>query len=451
MSSQTLDSSASLEADLLVIGAGMTGLTAAAWASTAGARVVLVEKGQAVGGSAMYAGYVWTADSYERMREVNPGGDAALARVVIDGIEPGLEWIRSLGVEVKPPVVVLGYGRGCETDLAGYLAACLAAVRRDGTVLTQARTDHLLADGHGVHGAVVHHDGAELTIHSRCTLLATGGVAGDPDLRARHIGPLARTLPLRANRNSTGDGLRLGLAAGGTFAGEHAGFYGHLVPSGVAYEEPTEFVSLTFYHSEHGILLNLDGSRFCDETLGDHLNTLAVFDQREARALLICDERVHRQWMLTPYVEGAEAPDKFRLAYNRGARAAIAGDIDELEALPEEWGYPGPAARDTLLAFNQQTAGGVPQPGRKLDCTPLLDPPYYVIEVIPAITNTWGGLRIDAQARVLHADGTPIPGLLAAGGDAGGLYQRAYGGGLAAGLTFGLRAAQTALPAGART
>jgi succinate dehydrogenase/fumarate reductase flavoprotein subunit len=451
MSSQPLDLAASLDADLLVLGGGMTGLTAAARACADGARVVLVEKAAAVGGSAMYAGYVWTADSYERMREVNPDGDPELARVVIDGIEPGLEWIRSLGVDVKPPVVVLGYGRGCETDLAAYLNACLATIRRDGTVLTATSTDRLLHDERGVHGAVVHQDGHELTIRSRATLLATGGFGGSPELRAERIHPLARNLPLRANPNSTGDGLALGLAAGAAFTGENAGFYGHLIPSGVAYQEPTEFVSLTFYHSEHGILVNLDGHRFCDETLGDHLNTLAVLDQPEARALLICDERVHRQWMLTPYVEGAEAPDKFRLAYNRGARAAVAGDADELEALPEEWGYPGEAARDTLLTFNAATATGGPEPGRRLDCTALVDPPYYVIEVIPAITNTWGGLRIDTRARVLDASGAPIPGLLAAGADAGGLYERAYGGGLAAGLTFGLRAAQTALPAGSRT
>jgi succinate dehydrogenase/fumarate reductase flavoprotein subunit len=447
MSSQT---AASLEADLLVIGGGMAGLTAAARACADEADVVLVEKGPAVGGSALYAGYVWTAESYERMREVNPDGDSELARVVTDEIEPGLEWIRSLGVHVDDPVVVLGYGRGCATDLAGYIATCLTLIRRDGTVLTSAGTQRLIIDEHGVHGAVVHAGGREIEIRSGATLLATGGFGGDPDLRAERIHPLARHLPLRANPNSTGDGLRLGVAAGAAAVGERAGFYGHLVPSGVGYGKPEEFVPLTFYHSEHGILLNLDGRRFCDETIGDHLNALAVLEQPEARALLICDERVHRQWMLTPYVEGAEAPDKFRLAYSRGARAAIAHDAGELEALPPEWGYAGDAAGATLLAFNEQCASGSPDPGRRLDCEPLVDPPYYLIELIPAITNTWGGLRIDAQARVLDADGAPIAGLLAAGADAGGLYERAYGGGLAAGLTFGMRAASTALAIGSR-
>jgi succinate dehydrogenase/fumarate reductase flavoprotein subunit len=433
-----------LDADLLVLGGGMAGLTAAARAATDGARVVLVEKAPAVGGSAQYAGYVWTAESHAVLRAINPRGDAELGRVVVEGLWPGLDWIRSLGVAVQPPVVVLGYGRGCETDLSGYLTACLTVVREHGgTVLTSAQATRLLRDERGVHGAVVEVDGREVTVTAAATLLATGGFGADPDERAARIHPLARGLKVRGNPNSTGGGVRLGLEAGAAFVGDAAGFYGHLIPSGVAYE-PQDYIALTFYHSEHGLLLNLGGDRYVDETLGDHLNTLATLEQPEARALLITDQRVHEQWMLTPYVEGAEAPDKFRFAYSRGARAAIAHDLDELAALPEEWGYPGAAARAAVEAFNEDAAAGAPTPGRALDCVPLIDPPYYVIEVVPAITNTWGGLAVDPDARVLDADGRPIPGLLAAGAEIGGLFDRAYGGGIAAGLTFGLRAAATA-------
>ena len=82
---------------------------------------------------------------------------------------------------------------------------------------------------------------------------------------------------------------------------------------------------------------------------------------------MITDQRVHDQWMLTPYVKGAEVNDKFKLAYQRGARAAIAEDIDEFEALPEEWGYPGETVRDTLKAFNEQCASGTPSPARTRD------------------------------------------------------------------------------------
>jgi succinate dehydrogenase/fumarate reductase flavoprotein subunit len=356
-----------------------------------------------------------------------------------------LDWVRSLGVTVADPVTVLGYGRGCATDMANYLLACERLVRERGEVLLRASTQRLLVEDGAVVGAAVRDGaGSERIVRARSTLLATGGFGGDPDLRAEHIHPLARNLPLRAQPHSIGDGMRLARDAGAAFGPPNAGFYGHLIPSRVAYNNPYEFTDLTFYHSEHGVLLNLEGYRFCDETVGDHLNTLYVLEQPEARALLIYDQRVHDEWMMAPYVEGVEPLDKFQLAYKRGARSAVADDIEEFEFLPDEWGYSGPAAREALLEFNRQCEAGTPMPGRALDAAPLVTPPYYVIEVIPAITFTFTGLRIDPQARVLDQSGQVIPGLLAAGADAGGVFNRAYAGGLACAIVFGLQAAATA-------
>jgi predicted oxidoreductase len=68
-----------------------------------------------------------------------------------------------------------------------------------------------------------------------------------------------------------------------------------------------------------------------------------------------------------------------------------------------------------------------------------------VVETVPAITFPFFGIRIDSRARVLDDAGRPIPGLLAAGADTGGLYVRAYAGGIANALVFGLTAAETAL------
>ena len=431
--------------DLLVFGGGMAGMSAAARATSDGASVVLVEKGPAIGGSAMYAGFIWTAPTIEVMREVNPDANPALSAEVVEHYGEALDWVRSLGVHVADPVTVLGYGRGSQTDMANYLLACERQVREHGEILTGWSAERLLTEDGAVVGAVIQNaSGEERVIHARSTLLATGGFGGDPALRAEHIGPLAENLPLRANTNSVGDGLRLGLSVGAAFGPPNAGFYGHLIPSKVAYNNPFEFMDLTFYHSEHGVLLNLEGKRFCDETVGDHLNTLYVLDQPEARALLVYDQRVHDEWMMAPYVEGVEPLDKFQLAYRRSARAAVADDIEEFEALPEDWGYPGEASRDTLLEFNRQCEAGTPNPARKLDAAPLLTPPYYIIEVIPAITFTFSGLTIDPWARVLDEAGEVIPGLLAAGADAGGVFNRAYAGGLACALVFGLQAATTA-------
>jgi succinate dehydrogenase/fumarate reductase flavoprotein subunit len=433
--------------DLLVLGAGLAGLSAAARALEKGASVVVVEKGPAVGGSAVYAGFLWTTPTLEVMREINPDGDPELCARLVNGYHGAVDWVRSLGVDVKPPVTVLGYGRGVETDMTGLIAACERRVRDSdrGELLLGTKTERLIIDDERVRGAeVVTADGATRRIEARSTLLATGGFGGDPELRARHIHPLARDLPLRANPHSTGDGLRLGLQADAAFGREDAGFYGHLVPSHVPARDAHELWEVTFYHSEHGVLLNRDGRRFIDETIGDHLNTIAVLEQPEARALLVCDQRVHDDWMLQPYVEGVEAFDKFALAYRQGARCAVAEDLEELEYLPDEWGYDGPAARRTLEEFNEQCAHGSPTPPRRLDAVPLVTPPYYVIELIPAITFTFAGLIVDADARVLDKEGSRIPGLLAAGADIGGLWVRAYAGGAATALVFGLQAAETA-------
>ncbi|MBV9415515.1 MAG: FAD-binding protein, partial [Solirubrobacterales bacterium] len=339
--------------DLLVFGGGMAGMSAAARACSDGASVVLVEKGSAIGGSAMYAGFIWTAPTLDVMNEVNPDGDPALSAEVVEHYDDALDWVRSLGVAVADPVTVLGYGRGCATDMANYLLACERIVRDRGELLVGCSAQRLLFEDGAVVGAEIEDgSGARRVIRARSTLLATGGFGGDPALRAEHIHPLAADLPLRANPHSVGDGLRLGLSAGAAFGPPGAGFYGHLIPSKVAYNDPYEFTDLTFYHSEHGVLLNLDGKRFCDETIGDHLNTLYVLEQPEARALLVYDQRVHDEWMMSPYVEGVEPLDKFQLAYRRSARAAVAEEIEEFEALPDEWGYPGPASRDTLIEFN---------------------------------------------------------------------------------------------------
>jgi succinate dehydrogenase/fumarate reductase flavoprotein subunit len=408
---------------------------------------VLVERGE-LGGSAALAGVIWTAPTYEALREAIPDGDPELQARHIEGFQPAVEWVRSLGVEVQPAVTVLRFGRGHQTALPNYLRACELLVREDAEseILVGCETERLLLEDGVVQGAEVRLPSGELReIRAASTLLATGGFQADPELRTSLIHPQADDIPLRSNRYSRGDGLRLGRSAGAAFGPEDAGFYGHLMAKGVELREDDDYPALSLFHSEHGILVNLDGQRFVDETVGDHLTTLALLRQPQARALLISDERIREEWILRPYVEGVRAIDTFDLVYKRGARAATADSIDELSFIPPEWGYDGEAVKQALLEFNRQCAEGTLDPPRSFDAVAIERPPFYVIEAVPAITFTFGGLRIDPDARVLDEDGRPIPGLFAAGADAGGLFVRAYAGGLSAALVWGLRAAETAL------
>jgi len=438
--------------DLLVIGGGMAGLSAAARVAAEGGSVVLVEKAERTGGSARFAGFVWTTPSVEEMRQVNPDGEPELAAALVDGFADGVAWIESLGVECRPPVPVLGFGRGHQVDTNHYLHACERLIRDRGRpVLTATRTRSLVTENGVVRGAdCALPDGSVRRIEATWTLLATGGFQGDRGLRAEHVHPQAADIGLRANPHSRGDGLTLGRAAGAAFGRKDAGFYGHLMPAGVSLADPARFVELALYYSEHALLFDTSGERFVDETVGDHLTTMALLERPEARGLLVADARVHREWISASYVEGIPGVDKFQLCHRAGARSAVADSLEDFASMPDEWGYPGATISDRIMEFNATVgANGATTPGRLLDRRPLDEPPFYVVEAAPAITFTFGGLLIDAGAHVLSADSAdgraPVPGLLAAGADAGGLYRRAYAGGLAPALVFGLAAARTAL------
>ncbi|WP_425826493.1 FAD-dependent oxidoreductase [Streptomyces fractus] len=433
--------------DLLIIGAGMAGLTAGARAVRGGLSVLIVEAGGDIGGSARYAGYAWTAPSHEVMDRHNPHGDASLKRALVDRFDDGIDWIRSTGVEAKDAQRILSFGRGHQFDTNHYVDTCRRIIiEGGGELLLRTVTERLILERGAVVGAELRTaDGAPRHVRARATLVATGGFQGDPALRTAHVHPHAGRMELRSNPHSRGAGYRLAVEAGAATGHDDAGFYGHLIPSGIPFADPADFVDMSLYYSEHALLLNLRGERFVDETRGDHLTAMALLDQPESRGLLIADARVFRDWIVGSYVEGAVAVDKFALASKRGGRVGLAEDLDELAYLPDEWGYPAGAVRDAVRRFNEQVGQGLqPTPGRDLDGAALDEPPYYVVETVPAITFPFHGVRIDDRARVLGEDGRPIGGLLAAGSDTGGLWHRAYAGGIASALVFGLTAAGTA-------
>ncbi|WP_299023155.1 FAD-dependent oxidoreductase [uncultured Dietzia sp.] len=430
--------------DLLVIGAGMAGLTAAARAADRGARVAVVEKDTEIGGSARFAGYAWTAPTRQIMAEINPHGEESLRNAVVDDFAAGLDWIRGRGVECADGVPVLRYGIGHAFDTNQYLDACAREIKAAGnTVHTGAHVQGLLTEDGAVIGATVRFpDGGTRNVRARTVLLATGGFQANAELVERHLHPLASGFPLRSNPNSDGGGLALAESVDAAIGFPDAGFYGHLIPAGIPFRDSADFVGISLYYSEHALLFNLHGERFVDETQGDHLTAMALMEQPEARGLLVADERVYRDWICGSYVEGAVAIDKYTEASRRGGRCGLAETLEEFEYLPEEWGYDGAAIAEGIRQVN--AAGQKVVPPREYDFTPLDRGPYYIIETSPAVTFPLVGIRISADTSVLRADGTAIPGLLAAGSDTGGVYRRAYAGGLAPALVFGLRAGDAA-------
>jgi succinate dehydrogenase/fumarate reductase flavoprotein subunit len=439
-----------LDVDLLVIGGGMAGMTAAGYAAKQGRRVLVLEKGPAVGGSAgLSEGYVWTAPTLEALQLEDPRGNHELAGVVVAELAAGLDWVESLGVHVGAPLTeVLGFGAGRQIDVWEFMRACSALVEASGGfVVTGAEVQELLAGGSGIVGARVAQDG-EVEIGAAATLLATGGFQGSRELVRQHIRPEWEDVIVRSNQESRGDGLRLGLAAGAAASEDMRGFYGHLMPWPLDRElTHSDYTGLAQYHSEHGLLLNERGERFVDESLGDHWCNEAVAAEPHVRALLLCDERIRREEVMKPFVPGMQQGlDKFKDAGDAGAHYVEAATLEGLAPSLREWGYDDARAAATVREFNELVARAPETlaPGRRRLRRPVDAAPFIALEVQPAITFTYGGLVTDDVGRVLRSDGSAIGGLFAAGADQGGVYHRGYAGGLSRALVFGLRAARTA-------
>lgn len=435
-----------IECDLLVIGAGMAGLSAAGWAAERGARVIVVERAADIGGSAFLSGgVVWTATSPGRMA-LYGGGDAQLASQVLSTYPVALDWLRHREVSVSPAMPVL-HGRGYQIDIIEHLRGCVRLVEQaGGAVALETETTELLVDNQAVIGARTTHPDGDLEIRATATLIATGGYQASPQLRARYIHPNARDMLLRSNPYSDGSGIELGLAAGATMNVSNPGFYGHLVSESREWGLERHYTGLSQYHSDQSLLLNEAGQRFCDETTGDHTNTYHTVLQPGARALCFWDERVHQAYATQSVVQSAPPLDKMKVALEYGGKGIVAESLYEIAAFAEAEGFDGCAVLTTIMDYNERTRDGWEKlsPSRADVCQPYTNAPYYALIVHPAITFTFGGLNIDGNGRALDAGGQPIAGLFAAGSDAGGAYGTGYAGGLALAMTFGIRAAMAA-------
>jgi succinate dehydrogenase/fumarate reductase flavoprotein subunit len=440
-----------MASDLLVLGGGMAGLAAAARAVEMGATVTLVEKRPRLGGSAaLSAGIVWTAPDFRTLREIVPASDPVLGHALVDGFWPAVDWLRSTGASVSERWEgQMGFGSAVRVDIRAVLETWRERVgRAGGEILLGSTARRLITDATGsVAGATVSGAAGTREISASAVLLATGGFQGDRELVAKFIGPGAESLLVRSNPGSVGDGFRLGREVGGSASTGMSGFYGHLVPSPLEEFREEQFLSLTQYYSNHCILINRHGRRFTDESLGDEVSNQATLRQPGSRAVLLCDERIHTERAATaPYPHGAVV-DRLAAAETVGGRFARAKTRVALIDAVASWGVPRRALQATLDQCAAAAAGdvGALDVPRAKPFQPLATAPFYAIEVQPTITFTLGGLAVDADGHVLDRDGKPVPGLFAAGADAGGLQDYRYVGGLALGAVFGPRAAEAAI------
>jgi fumarate reductase flavoprotein subunit len=335
---------------------------AAVRARELGASVVVCEKGDRPGGSMrLSSGVVWRYREWERFRSECPAGDPVLQRLVHERVDEALEWLESLGAPVL------------ERETGNTLTS---GVRFDPEGLTRALSE--LA-GKVRLGTAVREQPGRVPL-----VLATGGFQGDRDLVRQHVTPEADHLVLRANPWSAGDGLRLGLAAGGELTGGLDEFYGRNLPASPARIEPDRFVGLAQLYARYATVRSPTGE-VCEPRTWSEIDVVQwTARQPAARATYAVPDSALRE-----RVRDVTVAEMIRRAEAAGAPVRRHGGITE-------------------------------------------------VDVVAGITTTLGGLRVDENARV--ADG-----VWAAGTDVGGIALGGYASGLAAALVLGLRAGESAV------
>jgi succinate dehydrogenase/fumarate reductase flavoprotein subunit len=256
---------------VVVAGAGMAGLVAAARLRELGRDVVLVERGTRAGGSMLLSSCVpWRHREWEAFRAECPGGDPVLQRAIWERLDDGLAWLVSLGA----PVVWEETGNpqtiGKRFDPAA-LTALLA--ERGGGVRLGAPDWRDEGDG---------------------LVLCTGGFAASPELVARWVAPAA-PLRLRANPWSDGGGLRHALGRGAALTGGLDEFYGRNMAD-AAWGEG-ELVAASALYGRHARIFDEAGSEFfrAEDVSWSETNVVQATARRPgAKAFYLLDEAALR-------------------------------------------------------------------------------------------------------------------------------------------------------------
>ncbi len=421
---------ATLDCDVVIVGAGGAGLTAAVRATQEGAAVLVIEKMPMVGGNSLKAsGGMNCADTKfqaaqgvtdsgveEFIEDTMNGGhqlnDLALVTTLAENSSEAVEWLESIGAPL-PKVAATGgtthkYLHSPEdgSPVGRYLVARLSEeAEKQGIeiMLNTTATEILMKDGAAV-GVMAEDSEHVYTVRAKSVILATGGFGSNFDLMCSYNPSLANAVTTN-HPGATGDGIMMAEAVGAaTVDMEQI----QLHPT--VYQETSMLVSEKM-RSLGAILVNQEGKRFTNDLSTRDAVSAAELEQTGGYAYIIFDQNL---------VDQNKSAQEY---INKG----MAAQGETYEELAVNMGLEGDAVQsfvETMNTWNQAVANGVDEEfGRNngMDAD-LSVAPFYAIQIAPGIHHTMGGIKINTEAEVIDTEGNVIPGLFAAGETTGGVH-----------------------------
>jgi fumarate reductase flavoprotein subunit len=414
--------------DVVIVGAGGCGLTAAIAARDAGAEVLVLERDTTpLGSTGMSTGLIPAAGTPEQAAAgiVDDGArfakdivgkagvtDEALVRRIADESAETIAFLQAHGL---PLTLVDGFvypGHsvrrmfGTPNRIGNELIAGLQQGAEDAgaTILCEAAVETLFVDdSRRVTGVAYRRpDGAIEEVGCGALILACCGFGGNAAMVHDWM-PEMRGAPYHGHPGNMGDAIGWGLALGAAVA-DMAAYQGHgnlAAGHGIIVNWPSVILG--------GFQLNANGERFYDESVGYSAAAAHVHAQPGHRAWTIFDATIAGTM--------AQFED-----YQDAVRAGAIVAADDIAGLAAATKLSEPALRTVLEATARYARGEAADPlGRDFTASAPLAAPYRAVSVTGALLHTQGGLAIDGDAHVLGKDGTPFPNLFAGGGAARGV------------------------------
>lgn len=433
-----------MEYDVVVVGAGTAGLPCAITLAEQGARVVVIEKDEIVGGTLhLSAGQMSGSgsrlqraagidDSPEaHLADINRLGhgkaDQRVARLAVEEAGATIDWLEQLGFPFPADQPIIYYGHDPYTTARTYWGPELAvsilkvvqprfdALVAEGKIdlrLGHRLTDLLVEDGRVVGVLAETATGATVELRARQTALTSGGYAASRPLFDR-FHPGLRVL-LGARHTSQGEGLLAAQRVGAGFRGaqNHLSTVGGIETElGEGTSNLWEAMGNTNANNRvpRELYVNARGERYVAEDDPSQDVQERALQAQGGRSWFVFDEAAIDED--EPLVVGWSA----EMLRDKAAAGENAWRADTAEELARLAGIDPAGLARTVAAWNEACSAGNDPLGRKALDHPVATPPLYAVLSDGVSVISFGGVTVDGELRVTDEAGRPIPGLSAAG------------------------------------
>ena len=417
--------------DVVVIGAGGAGFSAAITARNAGANVVLLEKMPAVGGNSLISGAEmnvaknWVQpklgindDSPElHAQDTFKGGDGKGDMKVINVMThqalDAAKWCRDyLGVRFEDDNLFFFGGHSRKRALipvghtgTEFIAKFQAKADELGIpVITNMKAEELIKNKDGrVVGVKATMDGSEYTFNAKGgVVLATGGFGANPEMVKKYNPKIDERFKTTDAPGTTGEALYMAERAGAQLVN-----MGYIQTYPICDPISGAIELIADARFDGAIMLNQEGKRFVEELQRRDVLSEAILNQTGRYCWVLWNDKIGS---ISNTVK-AHANE-----YEAFTKQGIMTTCDDLKCIADFTKIPFDQLRKTVKRVSDMAGKGNDKDfNHRSGLVDMQQGKYYVIKAVPSTHHTMGGVRINEKAEALTAEGKVIPGLWAAG------------------------------------